>query len=639
MSRALPPPGALAPATPSAAAIGEVRALIAQQGDLIDALDKGAMRALLPALVDARNEMRQGLLAWLRTAPNGDERYTAQRHRKALLVLQSAIDRAVQLGHDVQTTLVDNGRAAGELSIRNLTEQVARFGEIFGETVTPIDLDTAALLAKGDKLRFKHYRTSAARYAGQVGEDIRHQLAVGVASNETFSQLKARLVKLGGPSGLVFTRGMAGDDGAVAEQIAEGLFRRHRYWAERLVRTELIEAYNQGHREGIGELNEHRDPATTSEYLKRWDSSLDKRICTVCRGLDRTVARHGGTFRGGYDHPPAHPNCRCVLVAWHASWGDIAGEIPPHETATQIAAMTPPVRPRRRARTQTPKQIAAAPAPTLPALPGELHNGTPQLEAVARGKWNDARARLEHDIAASEGYPRATLAVPNRPDADKVSVRKLRPGIGGLHHPHGRIDIERGRAEAAQRFARQWVADAEAVRRHLSEADAALAAGKLATPEQQRTAADAKCYRTLVHEVMHGHGPMLNRAYRGTGVLVEEVATEVTARRYMRQRFGLGPEAFTDRAASQGMGYNSYGQWIDHVTNSVASELNVPPARAREIMEGAADRYKRRASGSVPDDAEAVRAFGEDIAAEAGDPGAAPTFAEYLKIASRTRFR
>lgn len=624
MAGALPPPGSLAPAVPSAAATAEVRALIAQQADLIDALDKGAMRALLPAMVDARNEMAQGLAAWLRTAPDGNERYTAQRHRKALLILQTAIDRAVALGHDVQDTLVENGKAATRLSVRNLTEQVARFGEVFGETVTPIDLDTAAMLAKGDRLRYRHYKNSAARYAGQVGEDIRHQLAVGVASNETFAQLKARLVKLGGPSGLVYTRGKKGDDGAVAEQIAEGLFRRHRYWAERLVRTELIEAYNQGHSDSIDLLNDSRDADTTDEYLKRWDSSLDKRICPICRGLDRTVARVGGKFRGGYDHPPAHPNCRCVLVAWHADWGDIAGEVPPHRVAPKKLPPRPPAPPKpKRVRPPSAKTAAnALPPPPAAPLP-ELFDGTPTAEAVARGKWNEGRAALERDIAGHEGYPLAFLPYPNHKESGRVKVRKLPRGVGGLHWSnHGRIDLSPETAERAQKFAREWTADAEAVRARLGAAAAAVTDpnGK-PTPEQCELVAAAKGHKTLVHEVMHAHGPMRG-AYKGYGVMVEEIATEVAARRYMRMRYGMPLELFTEEAEAKGTGHSSYQSWIGGVTRGVATEFQLSEVQATQIMERAADRYKRRPTQSIQWHLESVRALSEDIAAEAGHPEA-----------------
>lgn len=413
-----PPPGALAPAVPTSAALAEVRAVLAQQADQIDRLDKDSMRALLPALVDARNELRRGLQFWLSQVPDGEQRFTAQQMRRALASLEVALERVKALEPDMMAALAGNAAAAGQLSVQNLTQQVARFGAAFGESVYPTDLELAAVLARGDRLLMRHYRTSAARYAGQVGEDIRHQLAVGVAKNETFSQLKARLVRLGGPTGWVATRGVLGDPGAVAEHIAEGLFRRHRYWAERLVRTELITAYNIQHQQGMELLNESRDPARTAEYVQRWDSSLDKRACPICRDLDRRVAKVGGEFKGGYKAPPAHPNCRCVVVAWHVSWGDMAGEVPAVVDATDPLPSLP-ILPTKRPRAPVTKAppgdpIAAATAHAARAeqiaaagvqLSGRERGTAQRAAQAAAGKANalsvDAHRAGKTELAAA----------------------------------------------------------------------------------------------------------------------------------------------------------------------------------------------------------------------------------------------
>jgi hypothetical protein len=45
----------MVPPTPSSAALAEVRLVLAQQAAQIDQLDQASMRALLPALIDARN--------------------------------------------------------------------------------------------------------------------------------------------------------------------------------------------------------------------------------------------------------------------------------------------------------------------------------------------------------------------------------------------------------------------------------------------------------------------------------------------------------------------------------------------------------------------------------------------------------
>lgn len=649
-----PPPGALAPAVPTSAALAEVRAVLAQQAEQIDRLDKDSMRALLPALVDARNELRRGLHFWLSQVPDGEERFTAQQMRRALAALEVALARVQALEPDMLAALQGNAAAAGQLSVQNLTQQVARFGAAFGESVYPTDLELAAVLAKGDRLLLKRYRTSAARYAGQVGEDIRHQLAVGVAKNETFAQLKARLVRLGGPTGWVATRGVLGEPGAVAEHIAEGLFRRHRYWAERLVRTELITAYNIQHQQGMELLNETRDPARTAEYVQRWDSSLDKRACPICRDLDRRVANVGGEFKGGYKAPPAHPNCRCVVVAWHVSWGDMAGEVPAVVDATDPLPSLP-ILPVKRQRAP----VAKAPPPGDPIAAATAHaaraeqiaaagvqlsgreRGTAQRSAqaaaaqiaapkagpadaerfahlLAGGKWKAARDTLQTSLATDGNTPRERLIwkLATRQVAesrvDKVSINKNLKSNGTYQPLDGKITLRGEVAARAQRFGQEFKADPAATR----DALAAAAAGNV-TPRTAAVAAYANGARTMVHETFHGFGPQSMKAYGGGGVFVEEMVTEFSARAWMRESYGM-PRALFDRDANPLVACGGYRGWcirlIDHLEDGGMSRDDAVSA-----IERAAAAYKKQPAGSLAAGEDTVRSFARLLP---GDPSA-----------------
>lgn len=322
---AIIPAGLGAPGTPSAAQLEAVDRLVWDNVHAIEALEPVALRSVLPVLRHVRDELRRDLAAWLVTAPDGAERYTAQRMRVALRSVEAAIATAQRLEPEMHKALRFGDEATGYLAASSLDNEIARFGSMFGESIRPVNIEAAAIVARGDQLLFKHHKVSAARYAGQVGDDIRHQLAVGVAKGETFAQLKARLVKMGGPAGRVMLRGREGDPNALAAVISEGLFQRHRYWAERLVRTELMHAYNLQHRAGIELLNSTLGP-DEAPFVRRWNAAADRRVCPFCRALDNTTAPIEGPFQWGIMHPPAHPNCRCVEVAWHPSWGDIEGE-------------------------------------------------------------------------------------------------------------------------------------------------------------------------------------------------------------------------------------------------------------------------------------------------------------------------
>src|SRR5690606_9447859 len=222
---------------------------------------------------------------------------------------------------------------------------------------------------------------------------------LGLAQNETFAQLTNRLRRLGGPRGLVALRGIAGRPGAHVEEIAEGLFRRYRNWAERLARTEVMSAYNVQHRDAIEELEAGRVPGEP-QYFARWDASPDSRLCPICRDLDRKLAPMGGAFPGGLAHPPAHPSCRGVVVAWSPAWGHVRGEVP---------------------RTRD-KQDPA----------------TEVLRAVAGERWADARRTLSAEIEAQGLVP---MQDDQRTKRGEVHVVDQRLGVNGTNWPDGRIEI------------------------------------------------------------------------------------------------------------------------------------------------------------------------------------------------------
>lgn len=84
--------------------------------------------------------------------------------------------------------------------------------------------------------------------------------------------------------------------------------------AETLVRTHVNHVGNHAKR-AFYEAN--------SDIIKsvRWTSTLDGRTSSICQ------ARDGKTYSlGGGPTPPAHPNCRSVLVPVTKSWSELAGK-------------------------------------------------------------------------------------------------------------------------------------------------------------------------------------------------------------------------------------------------------------------------------------------------------------------------
>lgn len=267
-------------------------------------------------LVEAERELTEALANWT-VLGKGDARFTPQVYRNALVQIRGTLS-SIQgnLKTEVNSALQYGGVLGAKLATRHLINQVQHFSGMFEGTIRPIALNASTVLAEGKGLVFKKFANSAKRYAGQVGEDIRKQLAIGVVRGENIDQLTTRLARLGGPKGWVYTAGSAASPRAKAEFISEGLFRRYTHFAERLAVTETVNAYNSFAMEGIKELNDE-DPG----YLKRWNAAIDGRTCGACREYDGQTVKLNQSFKGGVKQPTLHPRCRCALCTWRKEWG------------------------------------------------------------------------------------------------------------------------------------------------------------------------------------------------------------------------------------------------------------------------------------------------------------------------------
>ncbi len=281
----------------------------------LQGLPEQTLASLAPILKEAERELRRDLGRWLATVPAGDARYTAQMYRNALLQIRHALASIDQMEPKISGALRSGSLFAGQVAMANLAEQVQSWSALFEHSVRHLPINQGAIIASGERALMKRHLTSAARYVGNIRSDIIRQLALGVVKGETVDQLKKRLILLGGPRGAVALRGILGNPGAVVEFISEGLFRRYGYWAERLARTEVINAYNFHAHNGLDAWAREDEGA-----LKRWDAALDYRLCEFCRRLHGQVVRVDRAFAGGIMHPPLHPNCRCAVVAWHKEW-------------------------------------------------------------------------------------------------------------------------------------------------------------------------------------------------------------------------------------------------------------------------------------------------------------------------------
>lgn len=284
----------------------------------IAAISDDGVRAMLPALLAARRELKTGLEKWLATAPDGEERFTAQQMRAGLLQLDGAL-RAVRRIHPLmEGALGLRSKLLGADAVEDARRQVVDFSARFG-TPIKVDFDVAAIVAQGEQMLVPRFKASAQRYSDNVQRDIRLQLAIGVLRGETWAQMSKRLAGREAFQGAIAgVPGFKPTAGWIAGAASDRLGNKYAWWSERLVRTEMVNAYAEHHEMAIRRANE-LDP----EIGSMWDSAADWRLCPVCRQLDGEFRMVGQLFEAAgvaVEHPPAHPCCRCVKYAWRRDW-------------------------------------------------------------------------------------------------------------------------------------------------------------------------------------------------------------------------------------------------------------------------------------------------------------------------------
>lgn len=183
--------------------------------------------------------------------------------------------------------------------------------------------------------------TSVDRYGrrtiGTYERTIQRGLLVGASQSEVIDALVGR----GGPTGVVSMAAVEVSPGVVRrvrlEAIPEGLFRRYRYWATRIVRTEVANAQNAAAMSAMGSARDTDFPDMQKKILAMMDNRTAPDSIAVhgqVRGLDDPFVDGAGRV---YNHPPARPNDREVVIPWRPSWPETRHSRPPPESVRQTA--------------------------------------------------------------------------------------------------------------------------------------------------------------------------------------------------------------------------------------------------------------------------------------------------------------
>lgn len=285
----------------------EVNDLLLQLNHEVDHLPEATLRRLAPVLREARLELEKDLSKWLASA-NGEERFTAQHLRVALIQVREASKAVERVAPELRKGLIAGASRASALAQAHLEREATFFSTRFGKSLIQIPVLEAGKVIDG--MLLDRFKRSTERWPVNVRNNIRQRLAVSLVKHETVEQMQRRLV---GRSAKYLSPLATQEQ--KARVVSRVLWNQAEADARRIVRTEVINAYNSVKEDSIVELA-GGDP----KWGKRWDAALDGRVCPNCRALDGVVVPSNANFPWGVSAPPLHPNCRCAVVAWHTDW-------------------------------------------------------------------------------------------------------------------------------------------------------------------------------------------------------------------------------------------------------------------------------------------------------------------------------
>lgn len=254
-------------------------------------LPEKAIKNLIPALVFAEKELTADLKTYLMSV-GADTRFTAQQYRRALVQIRGGLNAIENLRPELVDVLREAGKGASAMATRHLLEELSFFHHKFSKSLNPIALPEASKVA--EKLVLERFVASANKYAQDVQQRIKRQLAVSMLRGETIDQMTNRLMG----AGMKMLRDKAPVE--KAEVVGAKLFDNDSHKARRLIRTEVINAYNEYAEDQLKQYaKEYNIPLKVM-----WCAVNDRRVCVDCAALDGRVFKMDVGER-----PPLHPNC------------------------------------------------------------------------------------------------------------------------------------------------------------------------------------------------------------------------------------------------------------------------------------------------------------------------------------------
>lgn len=304
--------------------LASIREIIAANKRAIEAMvANGAGAELTELLEDAQEDLRARLTKAHREKLR--ERFTgAQIAATRALVQQAIADTKIAIKTHVTVKQVQAARRTSDIAARFVRACEKKFDgvarELPFEIATRLEKRLHAVLAT----RLRQMPTSVDRYGYKMIAEFERNMRVGLINGLTVEQMTDMLVGLRGPKGksvsLAATVTPTGKVRRIREgEFTEGLFVEHRYWAERIVRTEMLYASNSAAQANIEAQAEiHFDTRRMIIAVMDGHTAYDSLfVHGEVRGVHEEFIDGAGR---SYLIPPARPNDREIVILYRLSW-------------------------------------------------------------------------------------------------------------------------------------------------------------------------------------------------------------------------------------------------------------------------------------------------------------------------------
>lgn len=245
-------------------------------------LEEDAMARLLPKYEAVAKELRNLL------AQSMDYKFTTQHYNQVLAQVEAGI---IQMKQVLMEELDANELTVRTKALEHLVSEIMFYEPAFLGTLQAINVRAVQAMDDLKKFRMLSYQATIDRYGIDLIARVQDMMVKSLVSQKFIYQLNTEIM-----------------------EIIDS-----RFWkAQEIVRTELLNAYNEASLVGLQEAAKD-----LPGLKKQWLATLDGRTgqdSIALNGQIREVDKPFDYAGKPIDRPPTRPNCRCRIIPYKDDW-------------------------------------------------------------------------------------------------------------------------------------------------------------------------------------------------------------------------------------------------------------------------------------------------------------------------------